>query len=256
MNKTICRIAISLVFVMALPVLLFAQALPGPAQEGWFVVIGTNTFAIHDGTFDRSQACLAMVLPAAELKELPMEKARIPVRKFGPYSSAQAATSALMNAGWVRNGDVGWIASTGCDVDEDFVRRKIEEDRQQAEKQQRQRMEAEPHQEAVNAASIEAVRNKIRPCWSSFGGYDGVIVSLVIKMNRDGTPASAEVQDVGRYNKQGAYRAAADSAWRAVMNPRCQPWPLDPATYDRWKTINMTFNPDLLSPMAKGTVKH
>ena len=39
------------------------------------------------------------------------------------------------------------------------------------------------------------------------------------------------------------FRAAADSAMRAVSNPRCQPWPLSPDKYNSWRTITFNFDP-------------
>ena len=51
-------------------------------------------------------------------------------------------------------------------------------------------------------------------------------------MNQDGTPVKAELKDTGRYNNDPNFRAAADAAHRAIMNPRCQPWPLSPEKYN------------------------
>lgn len=91
---------------------------------------------------------------------------------------------------------------------------------------------------------IGGVRNKIRPCWSSFGGAkDAPVVTLVVHMNQDGTPAKAEVVESARYNSDPVYHAAADSAWRAIMNPRCQPWPLSPEKYNAWRVITFNFDP-------------
>ncbi|HEY6979771.1 hypothetical protein [Reyranella sp.] len=96
----------------------------------------------------------------------------------------------------------------------------------------------------VSASEIEGVRNKIRPCWNSFGGSkEAPIVTLLVQMNQDGTPTNAEVKETGRYNSDPVYRAAADAAWRAVMNPRCQPWPLSPEKYNAWRTITFHFDP-------------
>ena len=96
----------------------------------------------------------------------------------------------------------------------------------------------------VSASEIEGVRNKIRPCWNSFGGAkDAPVVTLVVEMNQDGTPVKAEVKESGRYNSDPIYRAAADSAWRAIMNPRCQPWPLPADRYNGWRIITFNFDP-------------
>ena len=95
----------------------------------------------------------------------------------------------------------------------------------------------------VTASEVEGVRQKIRPCWNSFGGAkDAPIVSLVVQMNQNGTPIDAEFKDPGRLGDP-VYRAAAESARRAIMNPRCQPWPLSPEKYSSWRTITFNFDP-------------
>jgi hypothetical protein len=97
----------------------------------------------------------------------------------------------------------------------------------------------------VTASEIEGVRNKIRPCWNTIGGAkdQNLIVTLVVQMNQDGTPVKAELRDTGRYNNDPVYRAAADAAHRAIMNPRCQPWPLSPEKYNSWRNITFNFDP-------------
>jgi hypothetical protein len=95
----------------------------------------------------------------------------------------------------------------------------------------------------VTASEVEGVRAKIRPCWNSFGGAkDAPIVSLVVQMDQAGTPTDVQFKDPGRMGDP-AYRAAAESARRALMNPRCQPWPLSPEKYTSWRTITFNFDP-------------
>jgi hypothetical protein len=97
----------------------------------------------------------------------------------------------------------------------------------------------------VTASEIEGVRNRIRPCWNTMsGGRDqNMIVALVVELSRDGTPVRAEVRDAGRYSSDPNFRAAADAAHRAIMNPRCHPWPLLPKKYDAWKSIVFNYDP-------------
>jgi hypothetical protein len=95
----------------------------------------------------------------------------------------------------------------------------------------------------VTASEVEGVRQKIRPCWNSFGGAkDAPVVSLVVQMNPNGTPVDTQFKDPGRMGDP-IYRAAAESARRAIMNPRCQPWPLSPEKYNSWRTITFNFDP-------------
>ena len=95
----------------------------------------------------------------------------------------------------------------------------------------------------VTASEVEGVRQKIRPCWNSFGGAkEAPIVTLVVQMNQNGTPVEADFKDPGRMGDP-TYRAAAESARRAILNPRCQPWPLSPEKYNSWRVITFNFDP-------------
>ncbi|MBS0547490.1 MAG: hypothetical protein JSR24_07060 [Proteobacteria bacterium] len=98
----------------------------------------------------------------------------------------------------------------------------------------------------VTASEVEGVRQKIRPCWNFPAGIkdqQSLIVTMVVQMNQDGTPVKADLKDTGRYRSDPMYRAAADAAQRAILNPRCQPWPLSPEKYNAWRTITFNFDP-------------
>ncbi len=98
----------------------------------------------------------------------------------------------------------------------------------------------------VTASEIEGVRSKIRPCWNFPAGVKdqaGLVVTLLVQMNQDGTPVKADLKEPGRYNNDPTYRAAADAAHRAIMNPRCQPWPLSAEKFNNWRTITFNFDP-------------
>ena len=47
------------------------------------------------------------------------------------------------------------------------------------------------------------------------------MVSIRVEMNADGTPRSAVIQDAGQMQANPHFQATADSARRAVLNPRC-----------------------------------
>jgi hypothetical protein len=51
------------------------------------------------------------------------------------------------------------------------------------------------------------------------------------------------VKSIERYNRDPNYHTAAVAAQRAVMNPTYQPWPLNPAHYNAWRTMTLTFGP-------------
>jgi hypothetical protein len=69
------------------------------------------------------------------------------------------------------------------------------------------------------------------------------VVSIRVEMNADGTPRSAVIQNAGQMQANPFFQAAADSARRAVLNPRCQPFKLPAEKYDHWRTMTLIFNP-------------
>jgi len=98
----------------------------------------------------------------------------------------------------------------------------------------------------VTMSEIESVRRQIERCWNlPAGAKDAgdLTVSIRVEMNIDGTPRTAVVTDQGRMRVDPFYRAAAESAVRAVLNPRCHPFTLPREKFARWKTMTLVFNP-------------
>jgi hypothetical protein len=92
----------------------------------------------------------------------------------------------------------------------------------------------------------DALRHQLEKCWNvPIGAKDAenMAVDIVMTINRDRTLATAQVADTTRYNSDSFFRAAADSALRAVHAPLCSPFELPPDKYDTWKTTTVTFNP-------------
>ena len=92
----------------------------------------------------------------------------------------------------------------------------------------------------------DALRRQIEQCWNPpVGARDAqnLIVEVIIDVNADRTVSNAEIVDKGRYASDPFFRAAADSAVRAVRNPNCNPLELSADKYDQWKRINFTFDP-------------
>jgi outer membrane biosynthesis protein TonB len=92
----------------------------------------------------------------------------------------------------------------------------------------------------------DALRRQIEQCWNPpVGARDAqnLIVEVIIDVNPDRTVANAEIVDKGRYASDPFFRAAADSAVRAVRSPKCSPLELSVDKYEQWKRINFTFDP-------------
>ena len=99
---------------------------------------------------------------------------------------------------------------------------------------------------SVSNSEMAALTAQLKQCWNIVGGAryaETLSVEVKITVNRDRTIASAAIVDKLRYNNDNAFRAAADSAIRAVRNPRCTPLDLPPEKYDAWKTIFFNFDP-------------
>jgi hypothetical protein len=95
-------------------------------------------------------------------------------------------------------------------------------------------------------ALASLILRKISPCWNiPAGAKDAQDLSIEINlaMNPDGTVQKAEIQDRTRMQTDPFFRAAAESALRAVLNPRCSPLPLPREQYQVWQDLTLNFNP-------------
>lgn len=103
-----------------------------------------------------------------------------------------------------------------------------------------------PFGEKLTMSEEDALRAQLEKCWNvPFGAKDveNMIVEVVMVINPDRTLREAAVVDQSRYSRDSFYRAAADSALRAVRSPLCSPFALPPDKYDAWKKVTITFNP-------------
>jgi hypothetical protein len=98
----------------------------------------------------------------------------------------------------------------------------------------------------ITISEIDLVRQQIARCWNLPAGAkdaEDLIIEIKVFMNPDGTVNTADIKDKKRISQDGFYRSAAESALRAVLNRRCQPFKLPPEKYNRWKTMTLVFNP-------------
>ena len=98
----------------------------------------------------------------------------------------------------------------------------------------------------------DALRAQIFGCWSVPLGlpYDeNLLVRIKLQLKKDGTIMKSEILDHQRMNRPGQkfYKVLAESALRAVR--LCQPLKVPPTGYDKWKEIQLNFNP---TEMLKG----
>ncbi len=98
----------------------------------------------------------------------------------------------------------------------------------------------------------DALRAQIFGCWSVPLGlpYDqNLLVRVKLQLKKDGTILKSEILDHERMNRPGQkfYKVLAESALRAVR--MCQPLKVPPTGYDKWKDLQLNFNPE---EMLKG----
>ena len=98
----------------------------------------------------------------------------------------------------------------------------------------------------VTISEIDLVRQQISQCWNITSGArqaEALSVEIEMKMNPDATVRKARVLDPARMNSDPYYRAAAESALRALSHPDCIPlkFPLD--KYKLWKSFIFNFDP-------------
>ena len=105
---------------------------------------------------------------------------------------------------------------------------------------------------SLTLSEEDALRAQIFGCWSVPLGlpYDeNLLVRIKLQLKKDGTIAKSEILDHQRMNRPGQkfYKVLAESALRAVR--LCQPLKVPPTGYDKWKEIQLNFNP---TEMLKG----
>ena len=102
--------------------------------------------------------------------------------------------------------------------------------------------------ENLSISEIDAIRRQIERCWlvpAAIGAKDveEMAVQIRMKLNPDGTLRASRIVDRFRMETNASYKAVAESALRAVRNPRCNKFTLPLQKYDVWKDMVLRFNP-------------
>ena len=98
----------------------------------------------------------------------------------------------------------------------------------------------------VTQSDKNAIRRQIERCWNPPVGAknaEELTVELRLYVTPDGTVQTVNVIDKARAASDPYFRAAVESAYRAVLNPRCRQlkFPLD--KYEQFKTMTIVFDP-------------
>ena len=100
--------------------------------------------------------------------------------------------------------------------------------------------------QGLSLSEEDALRAQIFGCWSVPLGlpYDeNLLVRIKLNLKKDGTIVRSEILDHERMNRPGQkfYKVLAESALRAVR--LCQPLKVPPTGYEKWKDLQLNFNP-------------
>tara|TARA_B100001989_G_scaffold252847_1_gene236548 strand:+ start:193 stop:1125 length:933 start_codon:yes stop_codon:yes gene_type:complete len=86
----------------------------------------------------------------------------------------------------------------------------------------------------------------IEPCWNIQAGgkfAEELVVDIDVYLNPDMTVRRAVIIDQYRYKSDPHFRAAAEAARRALLNPNCNKLRLPEDKYEQWKTFIIQFDP-------------
>lgn len=100
--------------------------------------------------------------------------------------------------------------------------------------------------DVLTMSEQDALRQQLAGCWNIMAGAENagdLAVEVRVVVNPDRTVASAEIVDKARLNTDTFFRSMAQSALRAVQNPRCSPLLLPPDKYNLWNKMTIVFDP-------------
>lgn len=98
----------------------------------------------------------------------------------------------------------------------------------------------------LSMSEMDALRQQLAQCWSVLTGAneaENLAVDIEVNVTSAKTVQDARIVDQLRYGSDARFRAAADSAMRALRSPACTPLALPDGKYDQWKNMTVRFDP-------------
>jgi len=93
------------------------------------------------------------------------------------------------------------------------------------------------------------IRRQFISCWNMPAGsknIEDLQVLVKIKLDREGNVIDSKLIKTSNLNNP-FYRAASESAMRAVRHPSCKKLKVPERKYDLWKNIELNFDPRMLA---------
>jgi len=105
--------------------------------------------------------------------------------------------------------------------------------------------------EPMSAAERTALKRRISHCWRapkelSNEAMKGMAVALRMTIARDGVVEGVTMPNLIEKDDDDAYRAFANSARDAALDPACQPFNLPDHKYNSWRNLTIQFKPNIV----------
>lgn len=98
----------------------------------------------------------------------------------------------------------------------------------------------------MTRTEMDDLNRGVQQCWNvNAGGKNAkdLLVSLRVFVNPDLRVREVQIIDKLRYTTDNHFRAAAEAASRALLNPKCSTLNLPREKYEQWKVFKYTFDP-------------
>ena len=99
--------------------------------------------------------------------------------------------------------------------------------------------------EKLTISELDMIRKQFYDCWIVPAGAKDLkklVVSIRIKLNEDGEVVNTKLLNDSKLNNP-FFRAASESAMRAVNHPECKKLQVPKKKYETWKEIILDFDP-------------
>ncbi|MDC3091302.1 cell envelope integrity protein TolA [Rickettsiales bacterium] len=103
--------------------------------------------------------------------------------------------------------------------------------------------------EKLTISELDMIRRQFINCWNVPAGAKNIQnlqVLVKIKLDEDGNVIDSELIKTNSLN-DSFYKAAAESAMRAVRHPSCKKLKVPVKKYKTWKNITLNFDPSMLA---------
>ena len=128
------------------------------------------------------------------------------------------------------------------------VKRDFSEKKKKEEEEVKSEEKVTPTNLGINLSisEVDAIRRHFEKCWNIPSGareVGNLATEIKVRFNKEGNVVDARIVDISRMKRDRFFRTAAESALRAVLNPRCQNAPLPQDKFDKWKNLTLNFDP-------------